>query len=1297
MEQIVTFGGITIDNVNPDHIQQLYSVKLNGTSDNEEIPTEFPNIIQSVCSCDKHVVELTMDVFKLVDATENSSCAICRYQENEPCIEHKSSESNTKCPIAQSVSCSHSFHACCISRWLHTKKTCPLCNIEWQLIGANSDSVVIYFDDKNQEFKLSDNLVEDIGRQFGIDMDNYIVCKNKSPVTEYKNSTYALCTRDRHNSQNGQSNLKIICEFDSKTENLFIKYSTTIEELRKLVSQTFDLFKDQVKLIYNNIEISKDFDNLTVFNIGIKNESNFTVECYKSFTYDMEITNNFMVLYVPDTFNTTNSSNNIQSVVSGSIAWIPQPFIDNVTNKDLRCLLSSLYILVKKVNLNTELIQSVTDRFEKYMELYGMHYRQIKLAKDSLRCLLEMNHFNNKDRMILSCIFYELIDRIQRDNNINKNPLLSSNLICNLILSDKQVNEQTKINWKFLAKDVRITKVFNIYSPLVLTNSVPPLLTLNKNLDVVVFTGKGKDVSLPIILYDTLTNSETDVNAAELGKIVSDKGDLMMVDDRIYEEAIMVCIDTSNSMSKASDFDEDIKLKRSSIIETKNRFYEILKTESHSSPQESDIRQLTNTIIWFITHPNFEDWYRKLYSQELIRSIACFEQKVYPNFAMMLVKYPGFFNKLLTSKKVVVNNTCYSFIRNESNSNYNETKYSKEPLQEFLCPISHEIMEHPVVAKDGFTYEKSNILKWFENKSTSPMTNEKISKKICDNKVLKSIIRDWKENNTVIEQSDKLSVTIKLPDPWNETVIHYNETDNIWDLIYQIYHITGLSHDQYKLTSNYWAIDKSSLIKQISSKIKIHPFEKKMVDVKICDKTYFFGTENTMTVSSFYTVGNLLYKLKSRKYHRYAVWYGLKDSGDGFQRGTILSPHDKLIDYSEMTLEIHSSNRYKTPKGNHLSRLDVVKKLFDAYINRSIAYSFNTAIGLMSFSDKSVLECAISPFYESFREKVNELDTSGATALYECLKDSIENLIEWKNADLENRSKAKLRIICLTDGKDTGLDKFKNTVKHKSQYHNVTIDCILIGSDYDNYLGKIGEKTNGYVFNPSTIKYALDIMELETMISSTNRKTIFYHNTIDEKTIPPIINPTKKLHAKAISPMEIISKTNENTKLSQKLIRVQREIVDVMKNQHPDIDVYINEQDISFWKIVFKGPDSTPYKNGTWLAYIQFTEEYPNIAPNIRFVTPIKHCNINNYGRVCHSILDRNYTPNVKISLILQCIYGLLLNPDVNDPLDTNLAMIYYDANGLYEAQIIDYVNKFALKSREEWNQELAKNQFKNW
>lgn len=51
---------------------------------------------------------------------------------------------------------------------------------------------------------------------------------------------------------------------------------------------------------------------------------------------------------------------------------------------------------------------------------------------------------------------------------------------------------------------------------------------------------------------------------------------------------------------------------------------------------------------------------------------------------------------------------------------------------EFCCPILHELMEDPVVAADGHTYERKAIEKWiYEGNPTSPMTND-----ILDNKIL---------------------------------------------------------------------------------------------------------------------------------------------------------------------------------------------------------------------------------------------------------------------------------------------------------------------------------------------------------------------------------------------------------------------------------------------------------------------------------------------------------------------------------------------------------------------------------
>ena len=48
----------------------------------------------------------------------------------------------------------------------------------------------------------------------------------------------------------------------------------------------------------------------------------------------------------------------------------------------------------------------------------------------------------------------------------------------------------------------------------------------------------------------------------------------------------------------------------------------------------------------------------------------------------------------------------------------------------------------------------------------------------------------------------------------------------------------------------------------------------------------------------------------------------------------------------------------------------------------------------------------------------------------------------------------------------------------------------------------------------------------------------------------------------------------------------------------------------------------------------------------------IYHCNINSYGRICHQVLSESYTPSLTMKDILGCVYGLLVWPEPEDPLD---------------------------------------------
>ncbi|KAL2461552.1 U-box domain-containing protein 33 [Abeliophyllum distichum] len=63
----------------------------------------------------------------------------------------------------------------------------------------------------------------------------------------------------------------------------------------------------------------------------------------------------------------------------------------------------------------------------------------------------------------------------------------------------------------------------------------------------------------------------------------------------------------------------------------------------------------------------------------------------------------------------------------------------------FVCPIFQEIMQDPVVAADGFTYEAEALKGWLESgHDTSPMTNLKLTHcNLVPNHALRSGIQEW--------------------------------------------------------------------------------------------------------------------------------------------------------------------------------------------------------------------------------------------------------------------------------------------------------------------------------------------------------------------------------------------------------------------------------------------------------------------------------------------------------------------------------------------------------------------------
>jgi ubiquitin-conjugating enzyme E2 A len=116
------------------------------------------------------------------------------------------------------------------------------------------------------------------------------------------------------------------------------------------------------------------------------------------------------------------------------------------------------------------------------------------------------------------------------------------------------------------------------------------------------------------------------------------------------------------------------------------------------------------------------------------------------------------------------------------------------------------------------------------------------------------------------------------------------------------------------------------------------------------------------------------------------------------------------------------------------------------------------------------------------------------------------------------------------------------------------------------------------------------------------------------------------------------------------------------------------DNDIMKWQAVIFGPDDTAGEDGTFKLHLEFTEEYPNKAPVVKFLTKMYHPNIYADGSICLDILQNQWSPIYDISAILTSIQSLLCDPNPASPANSEAARLYQENRREYERKVKEIV-----------------------
>ena len=144
----------------------------------------------------------------------------------------------------------------------------------------------------------------------------------------------------------------------------------------------------------------------------------------------------------------------------------------------------------------------------------------------------------------------------------------------------------------------------------------------------------------------------------------------------------------------------------------------------------------------------------------------------------------------------------------------------------------------------------------------------------------------------------------------------------------------------------------------------------------------------------------------------------------------------------------------------------------------------------------------------------------------------------------------------------------------------------------------------------------------------------------------------------------------------------------------------INENDPTRWRVSLLGPKDTSYRGGLFYLSIQFPPDYPDKAPEVCFLTPIYHVNVNprvptrpgdeSLGHVCISTLNW-WKPEYKMREVLSNIFGLFYMANPDSPYGMERANELRYQRALHEEKIKYFTKKFAS------NQKSNKEYYDSW
>ncbi|KAK4712477.1 hypothetical protein R3W88_006990 [Solanum pinnatisectum] len=175
-----------------------------------------------------------------------------------------------------------------------------------------------------------------------------------------------------------------------------------------------------------------------------------------------------------------------------------------------------------------------------------------------------------------------------------------------------------------------------------------------------------------------------------------------------------------------------------------------------------------------------------------------------------------------------------------------------------------------------------------------------------------------------------------------------------------------------------------------------------------------------------------------------------------------------------------------------------------------------------------------------------------------------------------------------------------------------------------------------------------------------------------------LVDGNKNLHSEPITFIEILAAFNtQAVRMSTPARkRLMRDFKRLQQDPPAGISGAPYDNNIMLWNAVIFGPDDTPWDGGTFKLTLQFSEDYPNKPPTVRFVSRMFHPNIYADGSICLNILQNQWSPIYDVAAILTSIQSLLCDPNPNSPANSEAARMFSENKREYNRKVREIVEQ---------------------